>query len=477
MAFAGFSALARHSGAIFLRRSFREDEVYKLVLRHFIDYLVKKRAPLSWSIEGTRSRTGRLMPPKLGLLQWVIDACHRAVSDDALLIPVTISYDQIPEIDDYIAMQRGLPKQKESLRWFVDYIAGMQANYGKIYVRFAEPVTLSTPVEIPREMLPADADRARVQELAYEVCSRIEHAKPINATDVISLVMLGANNRRLSAETIAARAGEIADLVGERSLPQAGDLRTATGAELPATLETLCTTGLLDRLETAEATDYGITPGKELAAAYYRNTVAHYFLSNAIAEVALAASRPDAPETSVQEEALALRGLLKFEFFFKAPGPFLDDVNTYLDARWPGWRAGKADMETQAPPLFGPGILRSFAEAYSVLARLLVASDTQGAAEDTDLVSSCLRRGEALLEEGAISTGAALSQPIFETGLELARHRQLLDEDSDLCVSRREAFADELERVLTAINRLQHFEDGRSTDAVEDTGHARRSIA
>ena len=67
MAFAGFSALARHSGAIFLRRSFRDDEIYKLVLRHFIDYLVQKRVPLSWSIEGTRSRTGKLMPPKLGL--------------------------------------------------------------------------------------------------------------------------------------------------------------------------------------------------------------------------------------------------------------------------------------------------------------------------------------------------------------------------------------------------------------------------
>lgn len=479
MAFAGFSALARHSGAIFLRRSFRDDEVYKLVLRHFIDYLILKRAPLSWSIEGTRSRTGKLMPPKLGLLQWVIDACHRAASDDALLVPVTISFDQIPEIDDYIAMQRGMPKRKESLKWFVDYITGMQANYGRIYVRFAEPVTLSTPVEIPREMLPADADKARVQVLAYEVCSRIEHAKPINATDVISLVMLGANNRRLSAETIAARAGEIVDVAEQRKLPQAGDLRAATGTELAVTLETLCTTGLLERVEAAGATDYAIAKGKELAAAYYRNTVAHYFLANAIAEVALVASRRDSPETSVQQEALALRDLLKFEFFFKARAPFLDDVTTYLDTRWPEWRSGAAAMETHSPPQFGSGILRSCMEAYSILARLLVANDAQdaGAADDKALVRTCLRRGEAMLEEGEISTQAALSLPIFETGLELARHRQLMDEDDDLCVSRREAFSDELERVLTAINRLQHYQDRQSPDAVDDTGHARRSIA
>ena len=158
----GTTLPGRMGGAFFLRRSFREDDIYKLVLRHFIDYLVRKRAPLSWSIEGTRSRTGKLMPPKLGLLQWVVDACQRASAEDALLVPVSISYDQIPEIDDYIAMQRGLVKQKESLKWFVDYIAGMKARYGKVYVRFAEPIALS-------DKMPAAGDveeGTHVQKLA-----------------------------------------------------------------------------------------------------------------------------------------------------------------------------------------------------------------------------------------------------------------------------------------------------------------------
>ena len=69
MNFLGFGALARRVGAIFLRRTFQEDPIYKLVFRRYIDFLIRNRTPLSWSIEGTRSRTGKLSPPKLGLVE------------------------------------------------------------------------------------------------------------------------------------------------------------------------------------------------------------------------------------------------------------------------------------------------------------------------------------------------------------------------------------------------------------------------
>ncbi|MGB1142635.1 MAG: 1-acyl-sn-glycerol-3-phosphate acyltransferase, partial [Halioglobus sp.] len=68
MNFLGFGTLARKVGSIFLRREFQDDPVYKLVFRHYIDYLIRNRLPLTWSIEGTRSRTGKLSPPKLGIM-------------------------------------------------------------------------------------------------------------------------------------------------------------------------------------------------------------------------------------------------------------------------------------------------------------------------------------------------------------------------------------------------------------------------
>ncbi|MGL4564600.1 MAG: 1-acyl-sn-glycerol-3-phosphate acyltransferase, partial [Halioglobus sp.] len=143
MNFLGFGSLARRVGAIFLRRTFQEDPIYKLVFRSYIDHLIRTRQPLSWSIEGTRSRTGKLAPPKLGILNWVVESCEKEKVDKVLLVPVSIAFDRIAEIDDYVAIQRGEPKRKESLGWFFNYIFGMTQPYGKIYVRFARPVALA----------------------------------------------------------------------------------------------------------------------------------------------------------------------------------------------------------------------------------------------------------------------------------------------------------------------------------------------
>ncbi len=479
MAFAGFGALARNSGAIFLRRSFKDDEIYKLVLRHFIDYLVAKRVPLSWSIEGTRSRTGTLMPPKLGLIQWVVDAWQRASCDDALLVPVAISFDQVPEIDDYIAMQRGLPKRKESLKWFIDYIAGMKAKYGKIYVRFAEPVALSTTVPVADAMLVADADKAHVQKLAFEVCSRIEHAKPINATDLVTLVLLAANDRSLESGQIEAQAGEIIDLIERRGLPQAGKLRVATSRDLETRLDSLTETGLLERNETGAVPAYAIAEGRQLAAAYYRNTIVHYFLASAIGEVAMAAGGPEASEETILDTAIALRDLLKFEFFFKSRDAFREDVTSYLDTRFPGWRGNTAGLGRAATPLFGPGILRSFVEAYRILARVLMDCDGNAIApaDEAELVGSCLERGEAMLQRKEVSTEAALSKPLFETALRLARHRGLLDGDATTLAEQRRAFASELDHVLSAIESLQDDYDRHIGDKPAPVNDEQRSIA
>jgi len=455
MAFVGFGALARHSGAVFLRRSFKDDEIYKLVLQHFIDYLVRERVPLSWSIEGTRSRTGKLMPPKLGLIQWVVDAYKRASCDDVLFVPVAISFDQIPEIDDYIAMQRGLPKRKETLKWFIDYIAGMKAKYGRIYVRFAEPVSLSASPHVSPRLLGDDEDRAQVLKLAFEISNRIEHAKPVNVTDLVTLVLLAANGRGLDAGQIRQQALAIVDMIDRWRVPRAPDLDAISG-DLESRLEALTGTGLLERYDKGSVPVYVIAPGKFLAAAYYRNTIVPYFLNAAIAELAFASTRNRTG--NVEPRALAIRDLLKFEFFFKPRDEFAADVRGYLDERYPGWRQAGAFPDTP-PPLFGQGILRSFIEAYLVLAQLL---DERGDAPVDDaatIAPECLRRGEEMLLRKAISTEAALAQPLFETALKLARHRGLLDGGG--LADARAAFLADIEALLDAIGLLQSAYDGQ----------------
>lgn len=473
MNFAAFGPLAKHSGAVFLRRSFKEDAVYKLVMKHFIDYLVSKRVPLSWSIEGTRSRTGVLLPPKLGLIQWVAESYHRASCDDALLVPVAISFDQIPEIGDYIAMQHGLPKRKESLKWFIDYIKGMKSNFGKIYVRFAEPVALSESLTTSGETAGDGVSHVQVQKLALEVCSRIEHVRPITVTDLVTMVLLAANGRGLDRDQICRHAQAIAGLIERRKLPTAGELPVKRPADLQPTLQALIDSGLLQSFEKGAAAVYLITEGQQLAAAYYRNTIVHYFLSSAMAEAGLAAAEDEFSEEVVLREAIAIRDLLKFEFSFKAKDAFCEDVSAYLDIRYSGWRAGVAEEFFDKPPLFAQGILRSFVEAYWILAKLLAsrADKIVSEADEEALIEGCLDRGEELLIRKEITTEAALSQPLFANAVTLARHRGLLRDDIPTLRERRETFAAEMDRLLAGINRLQQIYDAET--AIFSTAESR----
>ena len=86
------------------------------MLRHYIDYLIEKRFPLEWYIEGGRSRSGKLLPPRFGLLAYVVDAYRRGKSEDVFLIPVSIAYDQIQDVGDYAAEQRGGAEAARELR-------------------------------------------------------------------------------------------------------------------------------------------------------------------------------------------------------------------------------------------------------------------------------------------------------------------------------------------------------------------------
>ena len=128
---------------ICIRRSTADDPLYKYVLREYVGYVLEKRFNLSWSIEGTRSRTGKMLPPWLGLLSYAADAYLQGRVDDIALLPVSITFDQLHEIVEYAEYARGAAKKPEGFGWLYGFIKAQGArHYGKVYVRFGEPVLL-----------------------------------------------------------------------------------------------------------------------------------------------------------------------------------------------------------------------------------------------------------------------------------------------------------------------------------------------
>lgn len=466
MNFLGFGALARRVGAIFLRRSFNDDPIYKLVFRRYIDFLIANQTPLSWSIEGTRSRTGNLSPPKLGILSWVLESCYSQRARKVLLVPVAIAFDQIAEIDDYVAIQSGKPKQKESLRWFFDYVFGRERASGKIYLRYGEPL----PLDNGEDWQPVDGEpvealqRQQVFDTAFEICRRIEQITPIKSADVLSMVLLGANQRALSAREIHAQAAEIVQLIEQRQLPTGTGFSLQTPEEVEAAVLVMMQSGLVKSFKAAVPVYY-IPGNKQLAAAYYRNTITHYFLAAALGEIALAMCAEDSQppgQTVLRDRVMALRDLYKFEFFFQLTDAFWDEVIQSVSSRYPGWDSATCQVQlllSATPPLFGHAILRSITEAYLLIAMTLLERGAEPVVNDKDLTRQLLTQGKQMLLRRRISCESSLSQDLFTTGLRLAEHRHLLAGEADTLLPARRTSAEFVVATLAAINLLQRSYD------------------
>ena len=205
--------LVRRSGVFFIRRSFKDNPVYKFVLQHYIDYLIEKRFSLEWYIEGGRSRSGKLLPPRFGLLAYVVDAYRRGKQPTTShLIPVSIAYDQITDVGDYAAEQQRAWRQAEGELRLVprdDPAPGCRRSTGNIHIALrgadlAGLRALGPPDPSAPSPTPTRSDLA-LQKLAFEVCVRINQRHTDHSRSPSSaLALLG---QRLSARSHGGRDG------------------------------------------------------------------------------------------------------------------------------------------------------------------------------------------------------------------------------------------------------------------------------
>src|SRR6185369_1079150 len=156
-----------------------------------IGQLIRNRQNLSWSIEGGRTRTGKLRPPTYGIVRYVVDAIDEAPDTEALIVPVSIVYEQLHEVRSMTAEARGARKRPEDVRWLINF-ARQQANrLGRAYLAFGEPLPLR---ERMAELRGADRQgRHVVERIALDTSHRINQATPVTVTAVVCLAMLAAD--------------------------------------------------------------------------------------------------------------------------------------------------------------------------------------------------------------------------------------------------------------------------------------------
>lgn len=474
MNFFPLGPLFRRAGVFFIRRSFKDDPVYKLVLHHYVDYLIEKRFSLEWYIEGGRSRSGKLLPPRYGMLAYVVDAYRRGKSDDVYLIPVSIAYDQIQDVGDYVAEQRGAKKKEESFGWFLGIVRRLR-RYGEIHIRFGEPLSLASALgpATPHAEPNPDEDNLAIQKLAFETCVRINEVTPISATSLVALALLGVGDVALTLGEVRGALVRLLDNVEQRKLPTMGELDLRTEEGVARALGELVRSDVVQVFDEGPETVYRINEDEALAAAYYRNSVIHFFVTPAIAELALLRAAADGVADRAErffEEALALRDLLKFEFFFPDRERFLAELRretAFHDSEWEArLAAGSAEtyeLLRRFRPFSAHRVVRPFLESYRVVAEALVRWGTEKPVDKRELVERSLALGKQWRLQRRIRCAESVSKSYFETALKLAENRKLLGAGDGELDEKRRAFAAEL---ASAVRRI---------DAIDALAAARRS--
>ena len=276
--------LLRKGGAFFIRRSIRGSALYSAVLGEYVAQLVAGGYSIEYFVEGGRSRTGRLLPPKGGMIAMTVRAYLRQPTRPVLFQPVYIGYEKLMEGDSYLDELSGKPKEKESIWQLLSSIPRvLRSNYGQVVVNFGEPIHLGEALaerapEWDGRPLPDDERPAwlsgMVDELAQRIQVNINRAADVNPVNLLALALLSTPKHAMSVADLTAQITLSKTLLAE--LPYSGRVTVTphTPEQIIAHGEEI---GMLTRTVHPLGDVLHVDGDTAVLLSYYRNNVLHLF--------------------------------------------------------------------------------------------------------------------------------------------------------------------------------------------------------
>ncbi|KIW00424.1 uncharacterized protein PV09_07954 [Verruconis gallopava] len=329
----------QNAGAMWIRRSFGDDQLYRTVVQAYMDTLLQGGYNIECFIEGGRSRTGKLLPPKFGILTFILESVLSGRVEDVLVCPVSTQYDKVIEVDSYISELLGQPKKKENLTDFLSSGSGvLSMKLGRVDMRFHEPWSLRDYVndqfrryvgEPERVPTPDDWDQEKkvrlLRTMGYKVLSEINDVSVVMPSALCGTVLLTLRGRGVGKselirrvdwlrERITERGGRVAHFAGLPTEVVVGKALDVLGPELVGTLQNL-----------AEETYYAVD---RFQLSFYRNMTIHLFILEALVCAALyskvklggALELQRMSYTQLRDQVFFLSQLFREEFIFPTRG-------------------------------------------------------------------------------------------------------------------------------------------------------------
>ncbi len=273
--------LLRRGGAFYIRRSFAGQPLYTAVFKSYLDVLLGHGYPVEFFPEGGRSRTGRLLPPKRGMLSMVVESFLAQPSRTAALVPVYVGYDKLVEGGSYAKELRGASKKKESAGELLKARKIFKSSYGSPHVAFGEPIVLSEALARLepqwRTKLQAEDKTwlpVAIERLARMGMERVNQAAVVNPIGLVAAILLSSPQRAMAEDELLTQIDQFLALI--RTLSYSADvvLPDMTAAEI---FEAAARTAGLSRIDHAWGPIITVTGNEAVMLTYYRNSVMHVF--------------------------------------------------------------------------------------------------------------------------------------------------------------------------------------------------------
>ena len=273
--------ILRKAGAFYIRRSFGGNRLYGDCFNEYVHYLLTKGHTLKFYLEGGRSRSGRLLPPKTGMLSMVLQSYYRSSDKPIAIFPVYLGYDKVMEVGTYLKELRGTKKKSESFGQFLQLRKIFRMKFGKAYIGFGKPILLTDFLNKNQENWQQGALHKDsrpdwhiplVNKLADTTLRGINSAAIVNPISLFALVMLSTPSKALSEFELIYLLDTFISLIKDH--PYSPDIKVAEGDGSCFLKKAIELTGA-SRFPYPGGDVIFLNEAEAIIMTYYRNNIVH----------------------------------------------------------------------------------------------------------------------------------------------------------------------------------------------------------
>jgi glycerol-3-phosphate O-acyltransferase len=313
-------SLFRKGGAFFIRRSFAGNRLYSTIFREYLGLLFERGYSVKYYTEGGRSRTGRLLNPKTGMLAMTIQSLLRGIDRPLTLVPVYIGYEHVMEVGTYHKELSGSEKKKESIFGVLKAIKNLR-NYGNGYVNFGEPININDYLnnQVPdwkAAINPINPQKPKwltptVNDMANQLMTRINQCAALNGVALVALILHACENKALAKADLEKQLDFALNIQRNSPFSEQLTIPQESGSELLAHVISL-------NKVTISADSFGtiisLDESASLEMRYYRNNILHTYSLISLVCKLLTHNRKIA-EKQLTEQTVSLLATLKDDLF------------------------------------------------------------------------------------------------------------------------------------------------------------------